>query len=528
MRYGSPWGSGWGSPDNMVAYAYFRKRNDNSGGILIFKPRANYGNDYFAVGLNARPIENVYAKEGLETKIFCPLPWGARTFAVMPVRIGALSDPKYLISKVLRVYEALQNKRVTLKITFKPKVIEPLLNDNAYTSAWTITGLRKNAHTLPVAGHPQWGRMTLTISVSGGVVTLTLKVGTYAVASGSATILGAPFTVNLTASNSSGVTASCTVAAAVASTDATIDVRWPYSMRVLRDTTDPPTTLRATVLFRGDNVIRWTEPEDLASGTYYYRDQPVSDTGDVGTASSSVSKVITAPPTAPTSLAYSSGNAAAMVLSFLNSATAGATYRAYLPIVIGNQMSLNDIQATKAAGTPSASNTITLPAITGYPGTIPVLVRAVSGGVEERNGNILFLEFDSSGVFIPARPNTPGLQRDSIAITSGLSLAARATYDPTNEKGVATTIQLFKRTPSGSYNYNSADASGTLASSVGTLKAANLSYVFASAGYYYVRVLAATAGGVQSPSADAPELLVFVSAEDMPADTALEAVLGRS
>ena len=84
-------------------------------------------------------------------------------------------------------------------------------------------------------------------------------------------------------------------------------------------------------------------------------------------------------PAPPTNLAYASGNAAATVLSFTPSATGGATYRAYLADAIDGVMNLNDIQATALAG----ANSITLPAITGYPGIAYAIVRAASGGIEE-------------------------------------------------------------------------------------------------------------------------------------------------
>src|SRR5206468_3151746 len=124
---------------------------------------------------------------------------------------------------------------------------------------------------------------------------------------------------------------------------------WPTSIQILRDTFDPPTTVRDTVSFSGMNTIRWTESTDLAAATYYYRTQPISDTGVVGTQSASVSIATTGRPNPPSNLAYSSGNAAATVIAFTPSTSPGATYRAYLATSLGGVLSLNDIQATALA-----------------------------------------------------------------------------------------------------------------------------------------------------------------------------------
>jgi len=319
----------------------------------------------------------------------------------------------------------------------------------------------------------------------------------------------------LTAQNNSGLSGTVTVSNAVTNiANGIIDIRWPASIQILRDAFDPPTTVRDTVTFKGANTVRWTEAADLASGTYYYRTQPISDTAITGTQSASVSIATITRPKPPTNL------------SFTPSVTGGATYRAYLATAIGGVMNLNDIKATASAG----ANSITLPAITGYPGTVYAVVRAVAAGIEERNLNIIALEYDASGNFVPARPNAPGIQLESISITSGRTVSIKGIYNSDHQQAVATALQLFSRTPSGSYNFASPIGSGGTLSSSGVkgVQSGTVTYTFPADGYYYLTMLAVTAGGTQSLPANSQEVLIVVSNDALPAASGVIAQLSRS
>jgi hypothetical protein len=384
MRFGSPWSSGWGSPENHFIYTIpdlaAMTASGNTYLPFRFKLRSGLDNAYVSLYRNAQFLKNVFVPTGAEYTAITDVPWGSQSMSLMPLRIGHLGDAAYSDEKVVRIYESVENARVTLQFTFVPKIVVPPLSDGGYTSNWNLSGLQQGLNTALVQGHPAWGRLGLTLAVSGGVVTVSLTSSGTLVASGSATILGTPFSVTLSAQNNSGISGSVTVSNTVATvTNGTLDIRWPASIQILRDNTDPPTTVRDNVLFNGTNSVRWTEPADLTAGIWYYRTQPVSDTGVLGTQSATVPITTTGRPAPPTNLAYSSGNAAATVLAFTASATPGATYRAYLARTIGGVLSLNDIQATAAAGATS----ITLPAISAYPGFAYVVVRAVVSGVED-------------------------------------------------------------------------------------------------------------------------------------------------
>ncbi len=530
MRFGSPWSAGWGSPENHFLYTIPDLSGMAASGntYLPFRFKLRSGLDNAFVGLyrNAQFVKNVFVPANSEYNAITDVPWGSQSMSVMPLRLGHLGDPSYADEKVVRVYEAVENACVTLQFSFVPKIVVPPLSDGGFTSNWNLTGLQQGLNTALVQGHPAWGRLSLNLAVAAGNVTVTLSSSGTPVASGTAAIGGAPFTVTLAAQNNSGISGSVTVSNTVSNiSNGTLDIRWPSSIQILRDTFDPPTTVRDTNAFNGISTIRWTESSDLAAGTYYYRTQPISDTGIAGIQSASVPITTIGRPAPPTNLAYASGNAAATVLNFTPSTTPGATYRAYLATAIGGVLNLNDIQATAIAN----ATAITLPPLSGYPGTTYVVLRAVLAGVEERNLYILPLEFNSAGAFVPARPNSPGIQLETILITSGRSIQIKALYNTDHQTAVATSLQLFTRTPGTSYDFTTPAATASL-NPGGTpgLQTATFNYTFPADSYYYLTGLAVTAAGTQSPSANAQEILIYASTDTLPAPTGLTAQLSRS
>lgn len=526
-RYGSPWSSGWGAPENHFEYVI----PDTAAAIaagntylpFAMKLRSGLRGAYVGIYRNGTWQRNVYVGPAGVYNGIVDIPWGSSSLSILPLRIGHLADPSYHDEKVARVYETTENARLTLQFTYTPKIVVPPLTDGGFTQNWALTGAIQGFNTAYVDGQTSWGRLGLTITNDGTTCTVTLDMNGRTVASGSFVYIGAPFTVTLTAQNGSGLSGTVdinNIAAVVAA--GIVDVRWPRSMQIYRDTFNPPTTLRDAVIFKGLNTVRWPEPADLPAGTYYYATKPLSDTATLGSLSAVVSKSPIVPPAPPTLLAYSSGNAGNLVLSFKNSLTALATYRLYMATIINGVASLNDIQATAAAGVPGAANTIAAPAITGFPGFAYPVVRAVLAGVEERNLNMLKLEFLGDGSFVPARPNAPYIASVSF---SGRTITIKGGYNTEHEVGVATTLQLYVRTPAGAYAFA---ASGAL-SAVGNkgLKQASITYLFPADGYYYVELFAATAGAVLSGSAS-PEHLVLPSSDVMPAATGLTVDLSRS
>jgi hypothetical protein len=204
-------------------------------------------------------------------------------------------------------------------------------------------------------------------------------------------------------------------------------------------------------------------------------------------------------------LAYKSGAASATVLQFTASPTSGATYRAYFQNIGDAAIDFETIAATANAG----STQISLPAITGYPGTARIVLRAVKTGVEEQNLSTLELEYDSNGARV-VRPNSASLDRGSMVVSAGLSVSIAGRYDSNNETVAATTLKLFSRLPGGSYDYASPESTGALAAVGAGVKAATLTATFATVGWRYLRAVAFSAGGVASNSTDCPEICEYV------------------
>jgi hypothetical protein len=336
-------------------------------------------------------------------------------------------------------------------------------------------------------------------TVAAGSATVSVRTATTILCTGTA-VLGN--TATLAEANDSGV--SGTVAVGVSTTTdtgASLYYRFPSSALVYRDTSNPPTTLRVTVPFDGYPGAVWTETSALTAGTYYYKIAFVSDTGETGTASAVQTVIVPGAPVAPTNLAYVSGNESATVVSWTASTTPGATYRLYL------QQPGDAFMDLLTPAVASASSPQTLPAIAGT-GTAYVIVRAVNGGVEEKNVNLLGIEYSAAGARIPPRPNDCTLA--DVGVTVGDLVAATIVYANAGEAGTATVGQLFARIPSGTYDFTTPTATGTLAAGVSSgLKKIALTATLAE-GWWYLTGKVATAAGTQSTN-QAPEQLVYVS-----------------
>jgi len=281
-------------------------------------------------------------------------------------------------------------------------------------------------------------------------------------------------------------------------------------MNILRDPTDPPSTVVGSSPFNDSPSAEYLDT-GLSVGSYYYALQAVSDTDDTGTAQSSTLIAVTGAPGAVSDLAYASGNYTNTIVSFAGSSTAGATYNVYLKQP--DDLFLDTTAPAASAG--AGSTQVTLPTITGYAGTAQVLIRAVSGGIEEKNFDILTLEYDASGDYVEQRPNTPSIS--DVQVSSGRTLTATGTYNPDAEAGTATQLALFSRTPSGSYNFSSAEETAALGSEVAGLKRASLTATLAN-GWHYITAKAVTDSGVQSDGNSA-EIAVYLSDADLSAPT---------
>lgn len=494
---GQTFGVPFGTPEK-AADIRARVRRPGAAAVRV-RPATGYGGQWWGIYVAARRRAVVWAAESGEARAAVALsPGGARQAVVVLPHGQARDTDHYRAARELETAD-----RVTLSWTWPVEVIGAF-DAGAQVeelSSWSLDGLDWT-HLAPQSQSETRGTLTVDVSVAGGTATVTVSGASGAICSGSGSAGGA---VTLDEANGSGVSGSVSVDSGCPDiADATLRCRVPARMRILRGTTDPPTALQDTVSFRRTPGETWTEPDGLAAGTYVYALRPVSDTGQAGTAGASASTTISSPPDAPTDLAYDSGDAAATTLSFTASATDGATYRAYLQGIGAEHYDLESPAATAAAG----ETTVTLPAITGYPGTARVVVRAVASGVEEQNAASVALEYDASGAYVAPRPNVPTLV--DVAVSSGTSLSVEVAYDPHDEAASPATVELYARDPDGTYTYASPAGSASLSAADGAATRTASVDATLSAGWHYLTARALTSAGLDS-GADAPERLVYIS-----------------
>jgi hypothetical protein len=571
MRFGSPIAAGFGAPANHLVECSVVSTGAPGIVRVIFTPATGFGDAAFQVLVNSLPARTIWCAEGEQRVLEVATPTAVQTPNVCILRLGRGDWTGYSYTRVARTYDP-GGPYAVLLWEWAYDVIEPALGDTApVLSNWTLTGLQRGVNCTPDTSQRTRASLSVALTVAGGVRTVSLYAGGVLVASGTRdTTAGA---VTLTAANSSGLSGSVDLTASAVAVTATLAIRWPDRVNVYRDG-----TLAGSAIFDGGSLSGSYRDGPLAAGSYTFTLREISDSEDEGTLSAGLSVTIVQPPAPPASLRWWQGNANMVYLAIGPSPTAGCTYRLYLGQP-GAAINLSEIAATYteslpfwtpatviaryAYRLPSTPNgyiykaelggttgltepvwptvpgagvtdgtvlwscqyaSVTLPAITGYPGTAHVIARAVLGGVEEDNLNILALEFDAAGQYVTPRPNAPRVERISYSETL---VQVQAVYDRTDELGVATQLQLFFRTPGGTYDYTSPAQSLSLTAG-GTVQAVLLSAEPSPARQWaYCRVLAATVENVQSTAADSPEFAVWTSDEDMPAPANPQAFAAR-
>jgi hypothetical protein len=571
MRYAQHFGSRYGAPDRMVEYLVPTLAGDGSYCSVAFKPRAGHGDAYFALYADARKVAHRWCAEGLEQTISFSLPWGSGSSSFLALRLSPrLSNPNYDAVRIARGYDEADSRRCTLTLAFAPEVLGTGGSDGGYCSAWSLTGLDYHTHVAPLAGQPQPTRayLDLALTVAGANVTVTLARLGVVQASGTGA-LGE--SVTLAEQNSSGLSGSVTVAPGAATTpDARLYLRWTAANAIERNG-----LVVAQVPFVGEDAALWTEPEELAPDTYVYRVRQVTDTDEEGAWSDSLTLSVPTVPEAPTELEYASGDAAATTLEFLGSITPGSVdYAAYWQALGAEFLDADNPVATTVApaawqalhsgalgdfaapatpngyryectgagqtgatepawpttpGATVADGTVTwtcrkyalaLPAISGYPGTVRLIVRATLGTVEEQNLAVLDLEYDAAGDFVPARPNGAALD---LPATEGLTF--RCTYDRANEASAAVAVNLYAKDPGGSY---ALVGTGTLEEIGNGICIAWVNgSALADAGWQYLQARAADEDGIMSDPRTCPEYEYFCGSVGVPAAPELEGFVSR-
>jgi len=465
-----------------------------------FRPQAPFGGRYFGVYVNSR-LAGVYyvASEELFSADF-PAPTSSayasvyvEDFADWPVGY----DPRLGVDE----FEAEAADRIALKWTAAP--VFSAVNTGAFTSP-SFDGLKRYANCMQVENNPLWGRLRLETVTVGGVTSMNLYAGNTLVAYGSRTGAG---TFTLVEVDSSGVSGTVDWDGSGGDVDAEdeayFDARWPsaYQIHYSTYTLSFPRTPEATLYDDGgSNNFRFVSGK-LDSGVYEAAILAVSSEGVVDAATAASATVtINAPPLPPTDLDYLSGDAEATTVAWTASGTLyDVTYNVYANKFMDEAVDMSE----PVGSTASTSYELPVPGHTlasaygpvvedDWSGIRRVVVRAVKNGIEEKNGIELRMEFDSDGVYVAKRPSHAAIGDVEI---SGLSFDVTGWYDGAEEEGAATQLKLFLWADGDSPDWDTAE--DTQALTAGALqKSAVLSGSVLYAGYYWISIRPATAGGV--------------------------------
>ena len=292
--------------------------------------------------------------------------------------------------------------------------------------------------------------------------------------------------ITLAAQNSSGVTGTVNVTytADIAAGVAFLDIRWAKKYEIHVDT-----VLTKTLKDQGLANHQAAVVGPLATGNRDIQVRAISDTGVSGTLSGAITKSIPGRPNPPGAISYTSGTRANTVVSFEASTTSGATYRLY-DSAYDEPIDFTTVAATRAAG--SGTLTLTLPDMgSNSAAKRRICIVALDGGIEDGLRRRLVLEYDSTGAFVPQRPNIPGFSFKSV--TSGRKLTVDYSYNKREQKGTAQDINLYVFKEGDAISYASADATAVLGTD--PIEVGTLNFTPASDGWYFYIVRTATSGG---------------------------------
>ena len=360
-----------------------------------------------------------------------------------------------------------EDRSNTFNISWKPVPEIFSYGDTSQFSSWSFNDTAGNltiqrfANCKPVKDRPSWGTLDIVMTTDGGVHTIELKKNDVVMATGSRTGNGS---ITFTAENDSELSGSVTLTyTADISADSAVAVRFPSSYKIHYKTTpftapDFPRTAEDTVLdnpLQEGNIFTYSSPV-LTQPTYYVVVHQVDDCGNEGDGIQGGGAVVALvqPPEPPGTPIYVSGGYAATVISFTASSTVGATYNIYDSLDTGI-LDMTTVNHTHIAGTGTISDTLSAIAA-GFTGNRFVIVRALNGGIEEGNNNILSIEY-ASGVVI--KPRTPIPYASGSITVSGLTLTIPYAYDIADQLATATLINYQINTKS---DFTGTDVTGSV------------------------------------------------------------------
>lgn len=497
MLWGMGWSGYWGHPDDMVApvadRAMFADMRD--GVRAVFDVVTGYPQYYRLVidGVPSGPP--IYGRAGQPNQMSGLYESADTAHAVSIVPQGGWPGEDIEVSGQQILFLTGKSDKLFAQITAVPTIFS--YGESGQLTSWSLSGLKRFTNVRPYVNWRNWAQLDLTLTNAGGTYTVTVSLNSLTICSGSRVGNGS---ITLAEANSSGVSGSVTVAyTADVTSGAYVISRWPERFAIHYRTgadwsaPDFPRTAEAYLLDDGHaNIFDW-RGASLAAGTYKATVHQRDENANESTGTTTTAVVLSTPPGAPGQPAYSSGGAAATIISFTASSTAGATYNIYDSLATGT-LDVNTIAATRIAGTGTLTQTLAAIGL-GYTGLRYVLVRALNGGVEEGSLKILTLEY-AAGVIVLPRPPRPG-PRMGVTV-SGRTLTVQVSVDHAEQAGTPATIELFVVAAGAAFNYSGAQASVAIGATTNGMSVTSISYLHGSNADVDFAVRTVTSGATQS------------------------------
>lgn len=477
MNFGAPHAAGFGSAQNHLKRDAIQPSANGRPHRVFLQAAPAFEGGIWGIYLNSLQVDTISLPDSTYYgPVFVPASGGLDSLQFLRQGHSSAVD----LSCVARAMQVDTSPRVTLSWLWPSEFLGASV-PASWLSAWVFSSVPSTLINMD-QNLPYRGSWEYSLSVVAGVAFIAVTSGATAICSGSGAV---GTTVDLVDAGN-GISGTVLVNGSAVDEAGDLVWRWPAAMKVYRGT-----VLQATVANPMDGrAATWAEPDDLAAGAYSYTLATLSDFGVVGTPGSPIVVNLNTVPLPASNLHYTSGAAAALVVGWTASPTTGASYNLYVQGIADDFMDLNAPTAISAGVV-----TATLPAQTGYPGVVRVLLRAEKSGVEEAQGQLIEIELDGAGGRVAPRPNTPFFGPYSVA---GAALTVNALYITAYQAATPTSIQLFKRTPTGSYDFVSPIATAALSAGV-NFRTAVLSATL-TPGTYYLTLRSITAGGVLSES----------------------------
>jgi len=389
------------------------------GGLLVsISARPGYS-QYFVIILDGNVIDTVFVQDSMTVPVFVTTD-GTHTLIAQPNGewSNAFTDA---VNAAIQYYGADSGRTIRFVLT---PTLQYLQDDTSAVTVTATAGAVRNRNlNLDTEGRANWATFDFTSTdLGGGNFQLDITARGITVATGT----GAAGSIVALPVNGSDLTVTATVTGAGTGT---CWIRWPESYKVFWGSDS------ATISDDGtSNSFVYTTP--ILPGTSYpCHTVQYDDNDNVSSSSGTVTITLDYFPDAPTNEHYVSGDATSTDIAW-TAVPFADHYNVY-----DSADNADNFLDTFAPSQVVTGTTATLTSALTPPFTRSVIVRAVYLGHVEQNLNVLTINYDAGGAYIPPLPNSPTLFGSPNA--TGRSFACTASYDPANQEVAPDAIALY-------------------------------------------------------------------------------------